>query len=115
MKRKRLYLICAAVLLLSYAFLSCKTDLNPAGGINVVLWGHVYDDTSAPIKNVRVTSNYGYTYTDDSGYFEILCFYYPNNKKVNLSFRDSNGKFIEIIEEKYSISENLEIKLQKIE
>lgn len=113
MKCKKKLLICAIALLLSPLFFSCKTELNPAGGINIVLWGHVYDDTSAPKKNVRVTSNYGYTYTDDSGYFEILCFYYPNNKKVNLSFSDSNGEFKEIKEKDFSISENLEIKLEK--
>lgn len=112
MKRKRLYLICAAALLLSYAFFSCKTELNPAGGINIVLWGHVKNGSDAPVEGIMVTSNYGYTLTDEEGYFEILGYYYPNNKKVKLSFTDKSETYKEIKEREFTTLETIEVILE---
>lgn len=112
MKSKRKSLICTIAILLSSLIFSCGSQSNPDGGHNIVLWGYVYNSSSAPVEGIKVTSNYGYTHTDSEGYFEILCYYFADNKKIKLSFSDASGTYKEIIEKEFSISENLNIYLE---
>lgn len=92
------------------AFTGCDSPINPAGGINEMITGNVYsEEDSTPVKGIKVTSNYGYTLTDENGYFEILSYYLvdktsdssisvPKEDHV-LTFTDidgdANGKFKE--------------------
>lgn len=87
----------------------CEKTTNPAGGINELIYGYVNCEGN-PIPEIKVISNYGYTFTDANGYFEILSYYYTethnstlsNSETINahiLTFTDidsdKNGKYKE--------------------
>lgn len=107
---KKIYaaLIASALVLFCGIFSGCKMQplLNPLGGINYCISGKVTNE-GTKVANVKVTSNYGYTYTDGNGEFKVLAYVIPPfyvdlydtlsqvaagaDFHVQLSFDDGNG------------------------
>ena len=108
MKKILLPLLIAVLSL--FVFTGCGDILNPEDGINELIQGTVYaQEDATPIPGIKVSSNYGYTFTDSEGKYIILS-YYPvdptnedtikqskNTSEHKLTFTDvdgdSNGKF----------------------
>lgn len=99
--RKILFIFLLCLLPLNY--FGCKQVINPAGGINEFITGYITSESS-PIPGIKVSSNYGYTISDENGYFEILSYYLVDtsddntiylpqkNAKHELVFTDIDGE-----------------------
>lgn len=62
---------------------SCEPVVNPEGGINEFITGYVTCE-GIPIQGIKVSSNYGYTITDENGYFEILSYYLVDSSNSSI-------------------------------
>lgn len=117
--------------LLVSLFSGCKPVINPAGGINELITGCVTSlEDNTPVPGIKVSSNYGYTFTDENGNFEILSYYLVDNTdSESLSYSrinayheikftdvdgDENGKFKEKTESRKADSKmSMSVYLEK--
>lgn len=58
----------------------------------ITIVGHVFSKENAvPIKNIKITGDYGYTRTDANGYYELLVYLDKTNQQATLVFEDDDG------------------------
>lgn len=46
---------------------------------------------NTPVKNIKVTGDYGYTRTNEDGYFELMVYLDKKTEKAIITFEDDDG------------------------
>ena len=70
----------------------CKTNSTPNNERLMTVTGYVTSkENAAPIKNIKITGDYGYTRTDATGYYELLVYLDKKTECAIIVFEDDDG------------------------
>lgn len=70
-----------------------ETNFTPNEEKLMTIVGYVSSKENAtPVKNIKIKGNYGYTRTDNNGYYELLVYLDKSAQQTSLVFEDDDGE-----------------------